>query len=203
MVRPDGRPCAYFYLDPYARAAEKRGGAWMNEVAARSTALAPGGAAVRLPVAHMVCNQSPPVSNPDGSVTPSLMTFRECETLFHECGHALQHMLTQVGVRLFTAATHARPLHIHGCCTASCHVAVTRLLPNVLPQVGEGNVSGIRGVEWDAVEQPSQFMDYWAYDEVTLRGMARHWQTGVPSHCPEEAECVCEAVLIRSSYCGS
>ena len=75
-------------------------------------------------------------------------------------------------------------------------MAVTRLLPIVPPQVGEGNVSGIRGVEWDAVEQPSQFMEYWAYDEATLRGMARHWQTGAPSHCPEEAEeCVCEAVL--------
>ena len=80
----------------------------MNEVAARSTALASGGAAVRLPVAHMVCNQSPPVTNPDGSVTPSLMTFRECETLFHECGHALQHMLTHVCVGLFQL------LHIHG-----------------------------------------------------------------------------------------
>merc|ERR1712176_1574651 len=52
--------------------------------------LAPEGQKVRLPVAHMVCNQTPPIGD-----TPSLMTFREVETLFHEFGHALQHMLTQ------------------------------------------------------------------------------------------------------------
>lgn len=138
-VRRDGKPCAYFYLDPFSRAAEKSGGAWMSGVCDRSKACAPVGMPVRLPVAHMVCNQSPPVANPDGSVTPSLMTFREVETLFHECGHALQHMLTEVD---------------------------------------EGIVSGINGVEWDAVEQPSQFMEYWAYDVATLRGMAKHWQTG-------------------------
>ncbi len=67
-----GQPAAYFYLDPYSRPAEKRGGAWMDDVQGRSRALAAGGAAVRLPVAHMVCNQSPPVG-----ATPSLMTFRE------------------------------------------------------------------------------------------------------------------------------
>jgi hypothetical protein len=67
-----GQPAAYFYLDPYSRPAEKRGGAWMDDVQGRSRALAPAGAAVRLPVAHMVCNQSPPVGD-----TPSLMTFRE------------------------------------------------------------------------------------------------------------------------------
>lgn len=53
--------------------------------------LAPAGQPVRLPVAHMVCNQTPPIGD-----KPSLMTFREVETLFHECGHALQHMLTTV-----------------------------------------------------------------------------------------------------------
>lgn len=84
----DGKPKAFFYLDPYSRPAEKRGGAWMAEVVGRSKLLAPTSSAdgVRLPVAHMVCNQSPPVGD-----KPSLMTFREVETLFHEAGHALQH----------------------------------------------------------------------------------------------------------------
>ena len=81
-VLRDGQRVASFYLDPYARAAEgKRGGAWMDEVAGRSAACAPAGQAVRLPIAHMVCNQSPPVGD-----KPSLMNFRECETLFHEAG---------------------------------------------------------------------------------------------------------------------
>ncbi|MEM6449513.1 MAG: M3 family metallopeptidase [Cyanobacteria bacterium P01_D01_bin.105] len=78
---------AHFYLDPFSRPAEKRGGAWMDECIVR--AKDKGG--IRLPVAYLVCNQSPPV---DGK--PSLMTFREVETLFHEFGHGLQHMLTQV-----------------------------------------------------------------------------------------------------------
>ncbi|MGD1856245.1 MAG: M3 family metallopeptidase [Leptolyngbyaceae cyanobacterium] len=84
-----GSPVAYFYLDPYSRPAEKRGGAWMDEciVRAHTDADQP----VRLPVAYLVCNQSPAI---DGK--PSLMTFREVETLFHEFGHGLQHMLTQV-----------------------------------------------------------------------------------------------------------
>jgi Zn-dependent oligopeptidase len=97
---------------------------------------APAGQAVRLPVAHMVCNQTPPVGN-----APSLMTFREVETLFHEFGHALQHMLTTVE---------------------------------------EGMVSGIRGVEWDAVELPSQFMENWCYDFPTLMSFAKHHETGEP-----------------------
>ena len=82
-------PIAYFYLDPYSRPAEKRGGAWMDECVVRAHTEADR--PVRLPVAYLVCNQSPPI---DGK--PSLMTFREVETLFHEFGHGLQHMLTQV-----------------------------------------------------------------------------------------------------------
>lgn len=65
-------PIAYFYFDPYSRPSEKRGGAWMDEVFARSCVLAHDGAPVRLPIAHMVCNQTPPFGN-----KPSLMTFRE------------------------------------------------------------------------------------------------------------------------------
>ena len=83
-LQRDGAPAAYVFLDPFARAAEKRGGAWMDEVCSRSRAFASAGSAVRLPVAHMVCNQSPPVTEADGSVTPSLMTFREV-TLSLEC----------------------------------------------------------------------------------------------------------------------
>eukprot|EP00878_Enallax_costatus_P002366 GHUV01002542.1.p1 GENE.GHUV01002542.1~~GHUV01002542.1.p1 ORF type:complete len:832 (+),score=220.74 GHUV01002542.1:594-3089(+) len=139
-VMQGAAPRAYFYLDPYSRPAEKRGGAWMAEVVGRSRLFiaAPGAApgSPRLPVAHMVCNQSPPV---DGQ--PSLMTFREVETLFHEFGHALQHMLTTVN---------------------------------------EGLVAGIRGVEWDAVELPSQFMENWCYDRPTLYSFAKHYQTGEP-----------------------
>jgi len=125
---------AYFYLDPYSRPAEKRGGAWMDEVVGRSKLMAPSGSDVRLPVAHMVCNQSPPIGD-----QPSLMTFREVETMFHEFGHALQHMLTRVD---------------------------------------EGLVSGIRGVEWDAVELPSQFMENWCYHKPTIMGIAKHYETG-------------------------
>jgi oligopeptidase A len=83
----DGQAIAHFYLDPYSRPAEKRGGAWMDDCINRGTV----NGQVRLPVAYLVCNQSPPV---DGK--PSLMNFREVETLFHEFGHGLQHMLTTV-----------------------------------------------------------------------------------------------------------
>ena len=83
-----GAPIAAFYLDAYSRPAEKRGGAWVGGCLERKRR--PDGS-VRLPVAYVVCNQTPPV---DGA--PSLMTFGEVETLFHEFGHALQHMLTRV-----------------------------------------------------------------------------------------------------------
>jgi oligopeptidase A len=83
----ENKAIAYFFLDPYSRPAEKRGGAWMNDCVSRQKLANE----VRLPVAYLVCNQSPPV---DGK--PSLMTFSEVETLFHEFGHGLQHMLTTV-----------------------------------------------------------------------------------------------------------
>jgi oligopeptidase A len=84
----DGTARASFFLDPYSRPADKRGGAWVSGCLDRKRL--PDGS-LRLPVAYVVCNQAPPV---DGK--PSLMTFREVETLFHEFGHALQHMLTTV-----------------------------------------------------------------------------------------------------------
>ncbi|VVB18145.1 unnamed protein product [Arabis nemorensis] len=135
-----GNPIAYFYFDPYSRPSEKRGGAWMDEVVSRSRVMAQKGTSVRLPVAHMVCNQTPPVGD-----KPSLMTFREVETVFHEFGHALQHMLTKQD---------------------------------------EGLVAGIRNVEWDAVELPSQFMENWCYHRDTLMSIAKHYQTG--ETLPEE-----------------
>ncbi|PZV08231.1 MAG: peptidase M3 [Leptolyngbya sp.] len=87
VLNSGGDPIAHFYLDPYSRPAEKRGGAWMDDCINRGKI----NDQVRLPVAYLVCNQAPPV---DGK--PSLMTFRDVETLFHEFGHGLQHMLTKV-----------------------------------------------------------------------------------------------------------
>ncbi|MDZ8050347.1 MAG: M3 family metallopeptidase [Aulosira sp. ZfuVER01] len=86
-----GAPIAYFYLDPYSRPAEKRGGAWMDVCINRGKTSENGATSIRLPVAYLVCNQTPPI---DGK--PSLMTFNEVETLFHEFGHGLHHMLTKV-----------------------------------------------------------------------------------------------------------
>jgi oligopeptidase A len=83
-----GRHLASFYLDPYSRPENKRGGAWMDGALTRNVR---GDGSIRLPVAYLVCNMSPPVGD-----KPSLMTFREVETLFHEFGHGLQHMLTTV-----------------------------------------------------------------------------------------------------------
>ncbi|KAI3839984.1 hypothetical protein MKX03_020472 [Papaver bracteatum] len=135
-----GNPVAYFYFDPYFRPSEKRGGAWMGDAVARSRAFARDGASARLPVAYVVCNQSPPVGD-----KPSLMTFREVETVFHEFGHAFQHMLTKED---------------------------------------ESLVSGMRGIEWDAVELPSQFMENWCYQRDTLFSLAKHYETG--ETLPEE-----------------
>jgi len=130
IVDESGAQTAAFYLDPYSRPAEKRGGAWMDDCVGRSAAFE----TLRLPVAYLVCNGTPPVED-----QPSLMTFREVETLFHEFGHGLQHMLTRVD---------------------------------------DGHASGIRNIEWDAVELPSQFMENWCYDRPTFDAISGHWQTG-------------------------
>ncbi len=123
-----GAPIAAFFLDPYSRPGDKRGGAWMDECLGRSHQR------VETPVAYLVCNQSPPVEG-----RPSLMSFDEIRTLFHEFGHGLQHMLTRVE---------------------------------------HGLASGIRNIEWDAVELPSQFMENWCYHRETLIGLSRHVETG-------------------------
>ncbi|KAI6703330.1 hypothetical protein NL676_012466 [Syzygium grande] len=73
-----GNPIAYFYYDPFSRPSEKRGGSWTN------------GASARLPIAIIVCNQTPALGN-----KPALLTFQEVKVVFHEVGHALQHMLTE------------------------------------------------------------------------------------------------------------
>lgn len=97
----DGTPMAAFYLDPYSRPAEKRPGAWMNTLVGRSAVMAQAGERARLPVAYMVCNQTKPVGG-----KPSLMTFHDVKTLFHEFGHALQHMLTAVDYGLASGLTN-------------------------------------------------------------------------------------------------
>ncbi len=128
----DGTPIAFFYLDAYSRPAEKRGGAWMGECLGRRIV----NGKVRLPVVYVTCNSTPPVGG-----KPSLMGFREVETLFHEFGHALQAMLTTIDY---------------------------------------ADVAGINGVEWDAVELASQFMENWCYHKPTLMGMTSHVETGEP-----------------------
>lgn len=77
---------ARFYLDPYVREENKKSGAWMDSCEDKNKALNK-----HIPVAYLVCNGSPPSKN-----KPSLMSFSDVETLFHEFGHGLQHMLTKV-----------------------------------------------------------------------------------------------------------
>jgi oligopeptidase A len=77
---------AYFYFDIYARD-KKRGGAWMADC--RTRRISHG--ELQLPVAYLTCNFTPPVGD-----TPSLLTHQEVTTLFHEFGHGLHHMLTQM-----------------------------------------------------------------------------------------------------------
>ncbi len=84
----NGETLAYFFLDPYSRPATKRGGAWMDDCLSRSK---DSSGNTVLPVAYLICNQTPPSNK-----KPSLMSFEEVKTLFHEFGHGLQHMLTIV-----------------------------------------------------------------------------------------------------------
>ncbi|MCJ7731509.1 M3 family metallopeptidase, partial [Candidatus Bathyarchaeota archaeon] len=119
-----------FYLDAYSRPEEKRGGAWMDNCLDRRMI----NGEIRLPVVYLNANGTPPVGD-----RPSLMSFGEVTTLFHEFGHGLQGMLTKIDY---------------------------------------SDVSGINGVEWDAVEICSQFMENWCYHEPTLRTISGHWETG-------------------------
>jgi len=126
-----------FYLDPTARSG-KRGGAWMDDV--RTRWLRPDTAQLQTPVAHLVCNFADGVEV-DGVKKPALLSHDDVTTLFHEFGHGLQHMLTQVN---------------------------------------EHDVSGISGVEWDAVELPSQFMENFCWEWSVLEHMTAHIETGEP-----------------------
>ncbi len=127
---------AQFYLDLFARPG-KQPGAWMDHV--RSRWARPEGV-LQTPVAHLVCNFTPPAVV-DGQLRPALLTHDDLTTLFHEFGHGLQHMLTQID------------------------------------DIG---VSGIAGVEWDAVELPSQFMENFCWEWDVLKRLTAHVDTGEP-----------------------
>jgi oligopeptidase A len=130
-IERQGQLVGQFYLDPYARAG-KRPGAWMDDV--RSRWQRPDSDTLQTPVAQLVCNFAAPVGT-----QPALLTHDEVQTLFHEFGHGLHHMLTQVD---------------------------------------ELGVSGISGVEWDAVELPSQFMENFCWEWEVLSHMTAHVETG-------------------------
>ena len=119
------------YADLYVRK-QKRGGAWMGSCLHRRKK----DGQVQTPVAFLTCNFSPPIGG-----DPALLKHSEVETLFHEFGHTLHHLLTQVS---------------------------------------EMSVSGINGVEWDAVELPSQFLENWCWHEQSLQLIAKHYQTQEP-----------------------
>ncbi len=120
-----------FYLDLYARP-KKRGGAWMDECIARRKLQGQ----VQIPLAFLTCNFTPPAGG-----DPALLTHDEVLTLFHEFGHGLHHLLTQVDYL---------------------------------------RASGIRGVEWDAVELPSQFMENFCWQKEALKLISGHYLSGQP-----------------------
>ena len=132
-IEREGQLVGQFYLDPPARAG-KRGGAWMDDVRGRWQR--PDTGVLQTPVAHLVCNFAEGVNG-----QPALLTHDDVITLFHEFGHGLHHMLTQVNER---------------------------------------DVSGISGVEWDAVELPSQFMENFCWEWSVLRHMTAHVDTSEP-----------------------
>ncbi|MFN3295368.1 M3 family metallopeptidase [Caldimonas sp.] len=131
-IERGGQLVGQFYLDPYARQG-KRSGAWMDDVRGRWAR--PDGR-LQTPVAHLVCNFAEGVGG-----KPALLTHDSVLTLFHEFGHGLHHLLTQVD------------------------------------DIG---VAGISGVEWDAVELPSQFMENFCWEWEVLRHMTAHVDTGEP-----------------------
>lgn len=124
----DGHLRGEFYLDLYARE-NKREGAWMDECRERHR-LRDG--TIQTPIAYLTCNLTPPDQE-----HPALLTHEEVLTLFHEFGHGLQHMLTQIDY---------------------------------------AGVSGINGVAWDAVELPSQFMEFFLWEKHVLEFVSAHYQ---------------------------
>jgi oligopeptidase A len=132
-----GMPIGHFYLDLHARPG-KHSGAWMDNAQQRWRR--PDGQGMQLPVAILVCNFAPPVVQ-DGRARPALLSHDDVLTLFHEFGHGLHHLLTQVD---------------------------------------ELSVSGISGVEWDAVELPSQFMENFCWEWPVLQRLSAHVDSGAP-----------------------
>ena len=129
-LKQDGQTIGGVYMDLYAREG-KRGGAWMDGYKSRRR-FADG--TLQLPTAYLVCNFTPPVGDKEARLSHD-----EIITLFHETGHGLHHLLTQVD---------------------------------------EVGVSGINGVEWDAVELPSQFMENFVWEYDVLAQMSSHEETG-------------------------
>jgi oligopeptidase A len=107
----------------------------------RQESLATSSEGIQKPVAYLNCNFSRPIGERDGKARPAIFTHDEVSTLFHETGHGLHHLLTQVD---------------------------------------ELGVAGIHGVEWDAVELPSQFMENYCWEWRVLEGMTGHIDTGQP-----------------------
>ena len=129
-LKQDGQTIGGVYMDLYAREG-KRGGAWMDGYKSRRR-FADG--TLQLPTAYLVCNFTPPVGDKEARLSHD-----EIITLFHETGHGLHHLLTQID---------------------------------------EVGVSGINGVEWDAVELPSQFMENFVWEYDVLAQMSSHEETG-------------------------
>lgn len=125
----NGEITGHIYFDLYAREG-KQPGAWMNSAQDRSAT----DTETRLPIAYIICNFTKPVGE-----KPSLLTFDDVQTLFHEMGHGLHHLLTVIN---------------------------------------NSSISGINGVEWDAVELPSQFMEYFAWDYSILAKLTAHIESG-------------------------
>ena len=170
VIDQDGTVRAGVYLDHYARSG-KRGGAWMDVCRARLR----DGDTAQKPIAFLTCNFPPPTEGqvlraqdaqeqppptegqvalhslrslraqdaqeqpPPSNDRPALLTHDDVLTLFHEFGHGLHHLLTEVD----------------------------------WPSVG-----GIHGVEWDAVELPSQFMENYGWQREAVDSFAHHWQNG-------------------------
>jgi oligopeptidase A len=135
ITRADGSLVGQFYLDLYARPG-KQGGAWMDDAINRRRV----GSGMQHPVAYLTCNFSAPVGE-GAARRPATFTHDEVLTLFHEFGHGLHQLLTEVEV---------------------------------------AGVSGIQGVEWDAVELPSQFMENFCWEWDVIGPMTAHVDTGAP-----------------------
>ena len=130
-VQKDGQAIAHFFLDPYARAS-KRSGAWMDDARGRKRTVQ----GVQTPVAYLTCNYTKPAAG-----KAAQLSHDDVQTLFHEFGHGIHHMLTRVD---------------------------------------ELDVAGINGVEWDAVELPSQFMENFAWEWSVVESLTAHETTGEP-----------------------